>query len=96
MATNHQALFLPRRSGLMPKTSGRTTSRNWRRASGMPLCLHRETDGGLIPPHILATAQVPPRSSMIWDGVLSMRKILAAANFKCKPPLSFFLLALPT
>lgn len=62
----------------------------------MPFVFQRETDGGFMPPHSLATAQVPPRASMISELVLFMQTILAAANHKSKPQLTFVLLGWST
>ena len=55
-------------------TSGRASLRYIRRAFGMPFSRHCET-AAFVTSHSSATFTVPPRLSMIWLLLSSMRKV---------------------
>lgn len=68
-------------AGEVPNTSGRSILNTCRRASGIPLILHSDTDAGFISGiNILATTDVPPRSSIIWESFF-MEHILGIPNY---------------
>lgn len=62
-----QATF--RSAGAVRKMSGRSSSRNCRRALGMPSIRHSLTDGDFTL-HSFATAAVPPNASMISESFM--------------------------
>jgi hypothetical protein len=55
--------------GGVAKISGRNSSRNCRRAGGIPFRFHSLTEGDLTL-HSRATANVPPIASMISESVM--------------------------
>lgn len=61
--------------------SGRKISRYLRRALGMPFIRHSDTDDGFIS-HNMATADVPPNSSIILESF--MERILGIPKLNCQ------------
>ena len=68
-AVGDQAAAFEGLLALLPNTSGLSSSRNIRRASGIPAVRHSETDGCLTL-QSSATFAVPPNLSMICESFM--------------------------
>lgn len=82
------AAALSRCSASLLKTSGRIAFKYKRRAFGMPFLRQSLTEAGRHS-HNSATAEVPPRSSIIWFA-LFMVLILGMTKYQCQGIPNFY------